>query len=70
MNERILSQISSLNNNIAKLTHHMVPPGLAFSNNLEDMQFLEQFPLSNWENLLICEEVLQRNNEVKEKFVC
>lgn len=66
----MLSQISSLKNAIAKLTRHMVPKELSFSNDIEDKQFLNQFPFSNWENLLVCEELLQRNNDMKEKFVC
>lgn len=69
-NERILSQISSLKNDVAKLTRHMVPIGLAFSNDMEDKQFLDQLPFSNWENILACERVLQANNVVKDKFVC
>lgn len=70
MNERILNQISSLKNDIAKLTRHILPIGLSFSNDMEDQRFLDQFPFSNWENVLICERVLETNNDLKEKFVC
>jgi len=69
-NERILSKISSLKNDVAKLARHVLPIGLAFSNDVEDKQFLDQLPFSNWENVLVCERVLQTNNDVKEKFVC
>jgi len=69
-NERVLSKISSLKNDVAKLVRHVLPIGLAFSNDVEDKQFLDQLPFSNWENVLVCERVLQTNNDVKEKFVC
>jgi len=69
-NERILSQINSLKNEVAKLTRHVLPIGLAFSNDMEDKKFLDQLPFSNWENVLVCESLLQTNNDVKDKFVC
>jgi len=69
-NERILNKISSLKNDVAKLIRHVVPLGLAFSNYMEDKQFLDQLPFCNWENVLVCERVLQTNDDVKEKFVC
>lgn len=71
-NERILCKISSLKNDVTKLARHiMVPIGLAFTNDMEDKEFLEQLPFSNWENVLACERALQTsNNDVKEKFVC
>jgi len=69
-NERILSKISSLKNDVAKLARHVLPTGLAFTNDVEDKNFLDQLPFSNWENVLACERVLQTNNDVKEKFVC
>lgn len=45
-------------------------PGLLFSNDTKDNKFVEQFPFSTVENILVCDEVLKVDSDVKEKLVC
>jgi len=45
-------------------------PGLLFSNDSKDTEFLEQFPFYKEESVLACEQILHTDDNVKEKFVC
>jgi len=67
MNERMLNQISSLRTEIATLTSQMQPRPV-FSN-VTDKLFLDQFPFSSKTSVLECENKLNTDTDIKEKFV-
>jgi len=70
MQERLWNQMDSLKSEFANIRHQMLP-GLLFSNDCKDKQFLEQFPFYTEASVLAFEQLIfQANNNVKEKFVC
>jgi len=68
MHERLWNQMDSLKSEFANIKQQMLP-GL-FSNGSKDTEFLEQFPFNTKEDVLACEQILQADDKVKEKFVC
>jgi len=69
MHERLWNQMNSLKSEFANIKHQMLP-GLLFSNDSKDTEFLEQFPFHTEESVLACEQILQTDDNVNEKFVC
>jgi len=61
--------MNSLKNECANIKHQMLP-GLKFSNNSNDTEFLNQFRFHTEESVLACEKLLQSDNNIKETFVC
>jgi len=69
MNDRLCNKIDTLKDDVKRITSQMVPT-LSFSNNIEDVSFISQFPLSSKESVVECEKVLQIDSSIKEKLVC
>lgn len=71
MIERLLSQVNTIKNDVAKLTRRMVSTAdLDFSSGVEDKLFLDQFPFCTKESDLACEQILQKDSDIQEKLVC
>jgi len=65
MSERMLNQMNSLRTEIATLTSQMVP----VLSNIPDKEFLDQFPFSSKISVLECENKLNTDSDINEKFV-
>jgi len=68
MNERLWNMMNSLKDDLKKLTKANIPT-LGMYNNFEDKIFLEKFPFSKKENILEFENLLQIDNNNREKLV-
>jgi hypothetical protein len=69
MGEQLWNQMNSLRSKFANIKHQIVP-GLKFSNDTKDTTFLDQFPFSTEESVLVCDKLLQGDDNVNEQFVC
>jgi len=65
MSERMLNQISILRTEVANLNSQMVP----VLSNIPDKKFLDQFPFSSQLSILECENKLNNDSDINEKFV-
>lgn len=69
MNQRLCNKIDSLKNDFTKFADQISVPTIGFTDDIEDSLFLELFPFSTKDDVLKCETILQKDNNIKQKFV-